>query len=459
MKKIFILLLLVILPVHTPTAEAKNKTPEQNPTLEYMNLEWWGKFNDENLTNDLMELYKNNYDLKNAALKVKENEKIVKMQFANELPQLTLSGDLSIDLRGARVQYGKMRIPRYAQYNYYLPLTMSYEIDIWGTNRLKTKSIKEQLEIVKQAERATYISLTSDFASDYFNLIKADKLLSIQDELIKIQEEIVQKISDKYETGLCSINELLLEEKILTTLKEERNRHQSARDTLVNVLCVYLATPNNDIKRSDYDDVILISNIPTEYSTSIIEHRPDYLQEEANIRRIGFDVRVAKREFLPKFTILGQIGLNAYHLGSLFNSPSQFLNLGILPSIDLFSGGRKTEFLKFKKYQYEEAMNSYQKTILESIKELNSGLIEYNTAIKNYNETADRLNTQKKIFTLVNDKKQIGASSKLEVLYAKEAYLDVQKEEVSNKINSVISIIGLYKASGGVDLNKINENI
>lgn len=209
------------------------------------------------------------------------------MQFANELPQLTLSGDLSRDLRGARVQYGNMRIPPYAQYNYYLPLTMSYEIDIWGTNRLKTKSIKEQLEIVKQAERATYISLTSDFASDYFNLIKADKLLSIQDELIKIQEEIVQKISDKYETGLCSINELLLEEKILTTLKEERNRHQSARDTLVNVLCVYLATPNNDIKRSDYDDVILISNIPTEYSTSIIEHRPDYLQEEANIRRIG----------------------------------------------------------------------------------------------------------------------------------------------------------------------------
>lgn len=225
------------------------------------------------------------------------------------------------------------------------------------------------------------------------------------------------------------------------------------------MLCVYLATPNNDIKRSDYDDVILISNIPTEYSTSIIEHRPDYLQEEANIRRIGFDVRVAKREFLPKFTILGQIGLNAYHLGSLFNSPSQFLNLGILPSIDLFSGGRKTAFLKFKKYQYEEAMNSYQKTILESIKELNSGLIEYNTAIKNYNETADRLNTQKKIFTLVNDKNQIGASSELEVLYAKEAYLDVQKEEVSNKINSVISIIGLYKASGGVDLNKINENI
>lgn len=34
-----------------------------------------------------------------------------------------------------------------------------------------------------------------------------------------------------------------------------------------------------------------------------------------------------------------------------------------------------------------------------------------------------------------------------------------EKEEVSNKINSLISLIELYKAAGGVDLYKSNENI
>lgn len=52
-----------------------------------------------------------------------------------------------------------------------------------------------------------------------------------------------------------------------------------------------------------------------------------------------------------------------------------------------------------------------------------------------------------------------GAASDLEVLYSRETYLMVKKEEVSNKINSIISTIGLYKAAGGVDLYKINENI
>ena len=53
--------------------------------------------------------------------------------------------------------------------------------------------MKQQLEIVKQAERATYIALTSDFASDYFNLIRADEFLKIQNELIKTQEDIISK--------------------------------------------------------------------------------------------------------------------------------------------------------------------------------------------------------------------------------------------------------------------------
>ena len=457
MKKYFLITLLAAIILQIP-AFAKSTKPEESNHIEYMNLSWWEKYNDEYLTGSLLKLYKNNYDLKNAALKVKENEQTVKMQFANELPQLGLSGQLYRDMRSSMQQFGNIQIPSFAQYNYYLPITASYEIDIRGLNRLRTKSMKEQLEIVKQAERATYIALTSDFAADYFNLIRVDEFLNIQNELIKTQEEIVSKIKDKYDIGLCTINDLLSEQRLLTTLKEERNRHIKTRDTLIDTMKVYLSNSDN-IERNRYGDVILLTGIPSEFSTSIVENRPDYLQEEANIKRIGFDVKAARREFLPKFIIFGQIGLNAYHLDTLFNSVSQMFSAGILPSIDLFSGGRKIALLKLKKFQYEEALNSYQKAILTGIKDINSGLIEYKEAQENYKESLERLKMQNKTYSLAKDKQEIGSASDLDVLYAKEAYLMVRKDEVSNKINSLISTIGLYKAAGGVDLYKINENI
>lgn len=458
MKKIFLIMIMICLALAMPAFAAKNP-PQKAEHIEYINLDWWGKYNDQNLTDNLKKLYENNYDLKNAALKVKENEQAVKMQFANELPSLSFSGQLYRDMRSSMQQFGSMQIPSYSQYNYYLPITAGYEVDIWGANRLKTKSVKQQLEIVKQAERATYIALTSDFASDYFNLIRADEFLKIQNELIKTQEDIVAKVKDKYEIGLCSVNELLTEERLLTTLKEERNKHIKTRDILINSLRVYLSEASGDIARGCYNSVVVPEGIPTEYSTEIIENRPDYLQEEANIKRIGFDVRVAKREFLPKFIIYGQIGLNAYHLDTLFNTASQMFSAGVLPSIDLFSGGRKIALLKLKKFEYEEALNSYQKSILTGIKEMNSGLAEYKDAAENYKESANRLQLQNQTYSLMQDQFEIGAASDLDVLYAKEAYLMVKKDEVSNKINSVISTIGLYKAAGGVDLYKINENI
>lgn len=453
MKKIFILAILITISI----LPAMAKTPQiSDKSIEYLNIEWWENFKDDNLTKNLMTVYNNNYDLKNAALKVQENEKLVKMQFAQELPFLNFSGDLNRDLRASAQQFGSMKIPNYSQNNYYLPLTMSYEIDIWGTNRLKTKSMKEQLEIVKQSQRATYIALTSNFAADYFNLIKADKLLEIQNELVKTQENIVKLVFEKYKAGLCSINELLAEQKFLTSLKEEQNMHKLTQQLLIESLKVYLADAEENVARNSYENVILINHIAQKYDTSVVENRPDFKQEEANIKRIGFDVQVAKREFLPKFTIIGQIGLNAYSLSKLFNSPAQFFNLGVLPSMDLFSGGRKLAFLKLKKDQYEEALNDYQKTFLVGIKEINSGILEYKIAKKNYNESLNRFNTQTKIYNLAKDKNKIGASGNIDVMYAKEAYLFIKKEEVSNKINTLISIISLYKATGGVDLSKIN---
>lgn len=447
MKK-FLLILLIML---ASTAFASSQ--------EYMNFKWWENFGDENLISNLQELYEKNYDLKNAELKIKENEQIVKMQFANELPAVMLSGNLSRDFRAPRQQFGTMHIPNYSQYNYNIPITAGYEIDIWGKNKLKTKSKKEQLEIIKQAERATCISLSSDFAADYFNLIKADKLIEIQDELIKVQEDILIKVSEKYKAGLCSINELLAQEKFLTLLKEEHNIHIQARDVLMNTMKVYLSTTDNEIQRSSYDNLKLLNNIPEEYNTDIIANRPDYLQEEANLKHIGFDVRVAKKEFLPTFTIFGQIGLNAYHWSSLFNSPSQFFNAGVLPNWDLFSGGRKSAFLKIKKYQYEQALNDYQKTFLVGIKDVNSGLIQYKTALKNYDEAQKRFILEDKIYNLAKYKSKIGAASELDELQAKEAYLMCEKEIISSKINIIVSTIGLYKAAGGVDLYNLKENL
>lgn len=80
-------------------------------------------------------------------------------------------------------------IPSFKQSELQLPLTMSYEVDIWGMNRFRTKSVEKQLAMIQQDERATYIALTSAFAAEYFNLIRVDELIRLQEQVVKIQED------------------------------------------------------------------------------------------------------------------------------------------------------------------------------------------------------------------------------------------------------------------------------
>ena len=222
MKNLKIILTLFILLCNLTVVQAKTKT-DDDYRIEYLNLGWWQKYNDPVLTDYLTTAYKNNQDLKIAAINVKQSEQIVKEAFASQLPQLGFQGDVFRDFSSSTVRFGDVVIPDYKQSNFFLPLTMSYEVDIWGENYLKTKSYKKQLEMVKQNERAAYIALTSAVAAEYFNLVKLDKLIKNQEELVKLQSEIVRLEEIKYKNGLCPVMELMDEKQLLTQLQEELN--------------------------------------------------------------------------------------------------------------------------------------------------------------------------------------------------------------------------------------------
>ena len=89
MKNLKILITLILLMCSFCTADAKNK-PLAADKIEYMNLSWWKQFGDENLDNHLLFAYENNKDLKIATASTKQAQQVVKMAFADQLPQLSI---------------------------------------------------------------------------------------------------------------------------------------------------------------------------------------------------------------------------------------------------------------------------------------------------------------------------------------------------------------------------------
>ena len=320
----------------------------------YLNIPFWQKFNDDILVDNLLNVYHNNHDLKAIVLKTNEANRVVKMSFANELPHIGFEGYVGRIFKSSDELFGDVKIPNYAETHYYLPLTMNYEIDIWGKNHLITKSKKKQFEMLKQDERSAYIYITSAFAVDYFNLIRYDKLIDYQKQLIDLQEQAINSYKIRYEYGTAAIDEIDEAQKALTYMKEDLAKFFEKQDILKNQISALLGDRAfEEIERNDYDSLNISFKTPDSIDFNMLDKRPDRIKSELELEKIGIDVKVAKRDLLPKFIITGNVGFNMYNL----HSSHKFLaDLGIVPSWDLFMGGRKLQLLKLQKDKYEIAV-------------------------------------------------------------------------------------------------------
>ncbi len=445
-KKILIIsLFLISLPVG-----AKESTNR----LDYMNMDWWKNYNDEVLINHFQTLYENNHDLRIAALKTKQAEENIRLAGANQLPQLGFDGSVSRVFRGPRTQFGSVVIPKYIQNEIFLPLNASYEIDIWGQNYLNRKSAKKQAEIAKQQERAAYIYITSSFAADYYNLIKMDELERNLLKIIDLQKNIVSMTEKKYNSGLASINEVLDEKQILVNFEKDLNKLKENKKIL-NDEAVVLLGLNTDkaIELSDYQS-ISSPQTPETLSTTIIQFRPDLISSEDYVKKSGIDVRVARRDFLPKFILYGNLGFNAYKWNRMFAGETFLANAGIAPRWDIFTGGIKMARYRINKYEYKKAVESYEKTVLTSIQEVNDALAEAKTTKANLIKSDEDYFIEKEKHILAEKQFSIGDSSMLDEMKSEVNLYVAKQRNIAAKIDNVISSISLYNAVGGIDYTK-----
>lgn len=445
-KKILIIsLFLISLPVGAK--ECTNR-------LDYMNMDWWKNYNDEVLINHFQTLYENNHDLRIAALKTKQAEENIRLAGANQLPQLGFDGSVSRVFRGPRTQFGSVVIPKYIQNEIFLPLNASYEIDIWGQNYLNRKSAKKQAEIAKQQERAAYIYITSSFAADYYNLIKMDELERNLLKIIDLQKNIVSMTEKKYNSGLASINEVLDEKQILVNFEKDLNKLKENKKIL-NDEAVVLLGLNTDkaIELSDYQS-ISSPQTPETLSTTIIQFRPDLISSEDYVKKSGIDVRVARREFLPKFILYGNLGFNAYKWNRMFAGETFLANAGIAPRWDIFTGGIKMARYRINKYEYKKAVESYEKTVLTSIQEVNDALAEAKTTKANLIKSDEDYSIEKEKHILAEKQFSIGDASKLDEMKSEVNLYVAKQRNIAAKIDNVISSISLYNAVGGIDYTK-----
>jgi len=408
-----------------------------------VNLDWWKDYNDEYLNEYIVKAINENQDLKIATLKVEEARQNVKIQFASELPSASIGGAPGVlKNTGESSSSGLFALPMY----------VSYEADIFGKNHDKTKSKKKSYEASKSDEKAAYISIASQVGSTYFNIIKADKLINLQEEIIKEKKQIFELTKLSNSQGIASTADVVRAKKSYVIAVADLTDLQKSREKLLTSLAVLTGeSPNNisEFKRVSYEELPKMKTVPDEISSDIIVQRPDYMAAELQVQKAGIDVRVAKKEFLPTVNILGLIAFLSTSSASSLSWTNALAFAGGSAMIPLFTGGKNMATLRLKKNQYEQILQSYYKTNLTAIQEVNDALCSLKLDNEKYQNNLTSYEMQKKDYVYIKNKYNQGILSKLDLLQQQETLLTLNKTVVSSKTDCYINQISLYKAVGG----------
>ena len=458
MKKIISLLLIFCFFISNSAFAIGDKKPKKEKKetkkitatvnkFEYINVEWWAKFNDENLNKYIQLAVNNNYDLKMATIAVEEYYQGIKIQRAQELPMVSAGFSPSfVSNRG----FENFRMDR-DQTMYAVPIIVSYEADIFLKNHDKTKSAKKKYEISLTDERASYISIVSAVGSLYFSIVKLNKLIENQENIVNCRKEIADLMDLSNREGLVSTFETVRATESYILGNSALTEYKKQREYLLNKLAVLIGMSPEDcenIEISDYDSINFDGVIPEEISSEVIVNRPDYIRSEKMLEKAGIDVRVAKKEFLPTIPIFGALVFNSDRFGSIFTTSNALWAVGGSVLASLYTGGAKRANLKIKKAEFERLLNNYKKTNLTAIQEVNDALASVKYDTKKLDDNLKNEELENKAFELTQLKYNEGVSSKLDLMQRQENLLNVNQLVISEKMNCYLDYIGLYKATG-----------
>ena len=444
-KLIVIIMILGLFSGYIPqySYAAKKPVTTVETMYSYINIDWWKNFNDEYLTDYIIKAVQYNKDLKIATLKVEESTEAKNITRANEMP-----------LMGVGVVPALYKLPTQTNTGgiFSLPIYANYELDLFGKNRDKTKSMDKVVEITREKERSTYLSVVSAVGTTYYNIVKLDKLINLQEDIISDRKKIYDLMELSNQEGLISTADTVSAYKAYVKSNSDMIELQKSRERLLNMLAVLIGdSPENssDYNRISFDDLVINKNIPDSIASEIIINRPDYIAAEKMLEKTGLDVRAAKKEFLPSINLLGLLSFNSSKLLKQMNWKNSFSLLAANGLLPLFTGGSRIANLKLNKNKYKQAIENYEKTNLTAIQEVNDSLCGLKLDNEKYEKSLESYNAEKQDFYYTNLKYKEGIISNLDLLQKKEALLVTEKLVTSDKTAFFIDQISLYKAVAG----------
>ena len=413
-------------------------------SLNIGDLPWTDIFTDPILQDLIRQGLENNSDLRTAMLQVES------AQASFRASQLAFLPSLNLTPQGGVSSFDGSK----GTWTYNVPVSASWEIDIFGRVLNSKRNAKAVLMQGKAYQQAVRTQLIATIANGYYTLLMLDKQLAITEETALLWQQSVETMKSMKEAGMT--NEAAVAQSEANCYAIEASipaLKQQIRET-ENTLSTLLYQAPQTIKRGSFDEQTLPEILHVGVPVQMLANRPDVQAAEMSLAAAYYTTNIARSAFYPNLVISGSAGWSNQN-GTV--NPAQILLSAAASLVQpIFNQGSNIANLKAAKAQQEIAAINFQQTVLNAGQEVSDALYAYQSNKDILSQRTQQIDALQRAVESTESLMKLGTSTYLEVLTAQQSLLSAQLSEVSDSYQCMVAVISLYHALGGG--REIEEN-
>jgi multidrug efflux system outer membrane protein len=432
--------------VITPTEYRSGERTDQQSSI--ADLPWWEVFKDPRLRELVQAALANNYDLRIALTRIEQSRQIAAQARSQYFPFL----NYGVTASDGKNEFAAAVTPNEGQTrgSFVAAASVAWEADLWGRIRRENEAARAQYLATEQARRAVMLSLVSDVAQAYFELLELDLQLDIAKQSTESFSQTVSLFTHRLEGGVASKLDTSRAEAAYATAAAsipELERQIAIKENQISVLLG--SNPGPIPHNAKLLDQVVPPDIPSGLPSALLERRPDIVGAEEQLRSANAQVGVATANFFPRIGLTALFGRASSPLDSLSSGEATVWSIAGNLSGPIYQGGalraQKRQSVAF----WEQSKQQYAQTAQLAFQDVSNALVsrvkyeairvEQARAVEAYQESV-KVSLQRYV---------AGKASYFEVLDAQLQLYPAENALAFTELNRRTVVVQLYKALGG----------
>ena len=427
------------IPASWPEGDAYLRQSEAAlPAVTYRDI-----FRDPRLQALIEQALLSNRDLTIAAANIAAAREQVRIQRAQQLPQVDASAGATLSGSGS----GSGVDDSY-QAGLGVP---NFELDLFGRLRSLTDVQRNRYFATEAAARTTRLALVADIATAWLNYAADASLLRIAEDTVTSAEKSVRLTRARLEGGIAPRTDLRQAEQILEGAKADAADQKTALAQDVNLLRLLVG--------SEIDPALLpvsidqaaptVGELPVGLDSQVLLRRPDVVEAEYQLRAANAQIGAARAALFPRISLTGLLGFASSALTGLFGADSLAWSASGDATYTIFQAGAGRANVRLTEAQRASAVASYQRTIQQAFREVADALARRGTIGEQLRARQAQREAAADSYLLTEARYRNGIESFLESLDAQRSYYSAQRTLVLSQLEASTNRVELYRSLGG----------